>query len=143
VLIRAARADDAPALVPVFAAWGHPQPAPVIAERLAAWEATPAARVLVAEVAGTAAGVAAVAVTPHFARPGRFARLIGLAVGEPYRRRGIATALLDAAEAYARAQGCDRLELTSTRTRAEAPPFYAARGYADLSERQARYARTL
>ena len=38
---------------------------------------------------------------------------------------------------------CDRLEATSTRSRAEAPGFYAALGYEDLSGRQARYARGL
>jgi GNAT superfamily N-acetyltransferase len=143
VEIRAARPEDVPALVPIFAAWGHPQPAAVIAERLSDWAALPLARVLVAELDGTVAGVAAVAATPHLARPGRFGRLVGVAVGEPFRRRGVATALLRAAEELARGWGCDRLELTSTRGRAEAPAFYAARDYVDLSERQARYARTL
>jgi hypothetical protein len=50
VLIRSAHADDAPALVALYADWGHPQPAAVIAGRLAAWEATPHGRVLVAEL---------------------------------------------------------------------------------------------
>jgi GNAT superfamily N-acetyltransferase len=143
VLIRAADAGDVAALVPIYAAWGHPQPAPVIAERLAEWAATPYGCVLVAELDEALAGVAAVSASPHLARPGRFARLVGLAVAEGFRRRGVATALVQAAEAAAREWGCDRIEATSTRTRDEAPGFYAALGYADQSERQARYVRPL
>ena len=60
-----------------------------------------------------------------------------------HRRRGVATALMRAAEDLARGWGCDRLELTSTRSRAEAPAFYAALGYEDRSARQARYVRLL
>jgi len=143
VVIRAARADDVPSLVGLFEDWGHAQPAAVIAERLRAWEATPHAAILVAEVEGSVAGVAAVAATPHLARPGRVARLTGLVVGRGFRRRGVAGALVRAAEEHARGWACDRIEATSRRTRPEAPGFYAALGYADQSERQARYSRPL
>ena len=91
--IRAAQPHDAPQLVPLFAAWEHPQPADVIAGRLAEWRETPRAEVLVAEIDGAVAGVAAVTASPHFARPGRFGRLIGLAVGAGFRRRGVGAAL--------------------------------------------------
>lgn len=143
MLIRPARADDAASLVELYAAWSHPQPEPVIAERLAVWHATRHARVLVAELDGAVAGVAAVSATPHFARPGHFARLVGIAVGEQFRRRGVASALVDAAQALAREWGCDRIEATSTRSRDEAPRFYAALGFDDASDRQARYVRIL
>ena len=141
--IRAAQPDDASDLVPLFAAWEHPQPADVIAGRLAEWRETPRAEVLVAEIEGAVAGVAAVTASPHFARPGRFGRLIGLAVGTGFRRRGVGAALLRAAEELARSWGCDRLELTTSRWRDEAPAFYAAVGYQDQSERQARFMRSL
>ena len=142
-MIRPARATDAAALERVFADWDHPLAADAIAERLTEWEATPLAAVLVAESDGEIVGVAAVAASPHLARPGRFARLIGLAVRTSHRRRGIAAALLRAVEDQARAWGCHRVELTSSRRRAEAPPFYAAMGYADRSPEQARYVREL
>ena len=141
--VRPARAADADALVSVFADWDHELPAGAIVERLREWEATPLAEVLVAEVDGAVAGVAAVAATPQLARPGRFARLIGLAVLASHRRRGIAAALLHAVEDQARAWGCNRVELTSSRWRAEAPAFYEAMGYADRSPEQARYVREL
>ena len=141
--VRPATAADAPALAAVFEAWGHAQPAEVIRERLETWGGTPLAAVLVAERDETVAGVVAVSASPHLARPGRFARLAGLAVHRDHRRRGVATALVRAAEDLARTWDCDRLELTSTRSRAEAPGFYAALGYEDRSARQARYVRPL
>jgi N-acetylglutamate synthase-like GNAT family acetyltransferase len=139
VLIRSARADDAPSLVELYAAWSHPQPETIISERLAVWQETERARVLVAELDGAIAGVAAVSATPHFARSGSFARLVGLAVSDRFRRRGVASALVRAAQSLAREWGCDRLEATSTRARDEAPHFYAALGFQDASDRQARY----
>lgn len=141
--IRPARVADADGLALVFADWDHPLEADAIAARLREWEGTPLARVLVAEIGGQAVGVAAVAASPHLARPGRFARLIGLAVRATHRRRGVAAALLRAVEEEARAWGCHRVELTSSRWRAEAPAFYEAMGYADRSPEQARYVREL
>jgi GNAT superfamily N-acetyltransferase len=143
VLVRPARASDAEALVPVFEDWSHPQPADVIAERLRAWADEPRAKVLVAELDGAVVGLAAVSASLHVARPGRFGRLAGLAVRDDARRRGVGAALVRAAEELARGWGCDRLEATSSRWREEAPAFYAALGYEDLSVSQARYSRDL
>ena len=143
VRIRAAHRDDVPALVPLFEAWDHALPAAVVADRLAEWQATPRAEILVAELDGSLAGVAAVCASPHLARPGRFARIVGLAVAERWRRRGVAGALVRAAEALAEEWQCDRVEVTSSRWREEAPLFYEALGYRDRSERQARYIREL
>jgi ribosomal protein S18 acetylase RimI-like enzyme len=141
--IRAADRGDASALVPLFEAWDHPLPAAMIADRLAEWQATPRAEILVAVLDGSVAGVAAVCASPHLARPGRFARLVGLAVAGRSRRRGVARALVRAAEALAQEWQCDRVEVTSSRRRREAPAFYAALGYRDRSEHQARYVREL
>jgi ribosomal protein S18 acetylase RimI-like enzyme len=136
VLIRRARRDDASALVPLFEDWDHALPAAMIIERLAEWQVTPRAEILVAELDESVVGVAAVCASPHLARPGRFARLVGLAVAEQCRRRGVASALVRAAEALAEEWQCDRVELTSSRWRREAPAFYEALGYRELSKRQ-------
>jgi GNAT superfamily N-acetyltransferase len=68
---------------------------------------------------------------------------VGLAVRADSRRIGAGAALLHAAEEVARGWGCDRVELTSSRWREEAPRFYEALGYEELSGRQARYRRDL
>src|SRR4051795_12557543 len=121
--IRSPVADDVPALVPLFAAWDHPQPAVMIAGRLEVYAATPHAELLVAEVDGTVAGLAAVCAEPHLARPALNARLMGLVVGAGFRRRGVGEALVRAAEAIARDWGCDRMEVTSSRRREAAQAF--------------------
>jgi GNAT superfamily N-acetyltransferase len=144
--VRAARAQDAAALVPLFAQWEHAQPEPVVAERIAAWAAAPDSELLVAESPpgeGAVAGLVAVAAQLHLARPGRSARIIGLVVDERARRRGVGAALIAAAEELARGWGCDRLELTSSRRRDAAMAFYAALGFEDWCPVSARLVREL
>ncbi len=127
----------------LFCQWGHEQPEEVIAARLDEWNRTPHAAVLVAELEGELAGVAAVSASPHFARPGRTARLAGLVVDAAHRRSGVAKRLVDVVEQHARDWGCDRVEITSSRHRDAAHAFYAALGYQELSERQARFIKAL
>ena len=141
--IRRARPDDASSLVPLYEQWGYPQPASDVAQRLALWEATPQAEVLVAEIDGALAGMVGVCTTPHLALPGVFARVAGLSVDSAFRRRGVGAALIGAAEELARSWGCDRIEITSSRSRAEAPSFYPAIGYEDRCARSARFIRSL
>jgi GNAT superfamily N-acetyltransferase len=143
VLIRPARPSDVAALVPLFAQWGHAQPVATVAAILDEWARTPRAEVLVAEVDGAVAALAAVSAAPHLATRGRLARLAGLVVAATHRRQGLGAALVQAAEGLARDWGCDRLELTSSRSRAEAHALYLALGYEERSARQARYVRTL
>jgi GNAT superfamily N-acetyltransferase len=141
--IRRARPDDAERLVALYEQWGYPQAASDVAERLALWERTADAEVLVAEMDGALAGMIGVCTTPHLALPGRFARVAGLSVDAGFRRRGVGAALVGAAEELARSWGCDRMEITSSRSRAEAPRFYPALGYEDRCERSARFIRPL
>ena len=142
--VRAARVQDAAALVPLFAQWDHAQPEPFVAERIGAWAAAPDSELLVAESGdGTVLGLLAVAAQLHLARPGRFARIIGLVVDERARRQGVGAALVAAAEELARRWGCDRLELTSSRRRDAAMGFYAALGFADWCATSARLVREL
>jgi GNAT superfamily N-acetyltransferase len=141
--IRRARLQDAERLVPLYEQWGYPQPASDVADRLALWAATPQAEVLVADVDGALAGMIGVCTTPHLALPGVFARVAGLSVDGAFRRRGVGAALVGAAEELARTWGCDRVEITSSRSRAEAPSFYPAIGYEDRCERSARFIRPL
>lgn len=143
VSIRAARGSDAPALVPLYADWDHPADAAVVEAVLAAWSGHEDRVILVAEVGGELAGMAAVTAVPHLSNPGRGARLVGLVVGRAHRRRGVASALLRAAEQQARWWGCDQVELTSNRSRTDAHHFYPACGYAETSGHHARYVKEL
>jgi GNAT superfamily N-acetyltransferase len=141
--IRPAHADDVPELVVLLDEWGHPQPAAVVADQLADWQRTPNAAYLVAAADGVLVGAVAVAATPHLGRPGRSARIVGLVVRHGQRRQGVGAALVAAAEELARGWRCDVLELTSSRARDAAHPFYRALGYQDQSDHHARYLREL
>jgi len=137
--IRAVEPADAPALEPLFTQWGHPLGPEELAVQIRSWRDAPAAEFYVAVVQGELAGMAAVAATPHLGRPGRTARLMGLAVRDGYRRRGIGRFLLDEATRRATVWGCDQLELTSSRSRDAAHDFYLALGYRDSCRDHARY----
>jgi GNAT superfamily N-acetyltransferase len=143
VRIRPATAADVPALVPLYEAWDHAQPAEMIAGRVAAFAATPHAELLVAELDRAVAGLAGVCAEPHLARPALNARLMGLVVGGDFRRRGVGEALVRAAEAIARDWGCDRMEVTSSRRRGAAQAFYPSLGYEEQSATRARFIRPL
>jgi predicted N-acetyltransferase YhbS len=143
VLIREAQVQDAAAVAGLLTQLGYPHAEAEAAERLASWADTPHAEVLVAELDGAVVGVTSVSAFPHLARPGRRARLASLSVDAAHRRRGIGAALVRAAEERAREWGCDEMEITSRRTRPEAPVFYPALGYEDRSPRQARFMRPL
>lgn len=143
VEVRPARRQDAGRLVRLFDQWGHSLAGEDIQAVLMDWEQTLHAEVLLAEIDDLVAGMAAVVARPYLARPGRCAHLVGLVVAHDNRRRGVGGTLLVAAEEQARAWGCDRMELTSSRSRIEAHAFYPDRGYEEQSHLHARYLRPL
>jgi predicted N-acetyltransferase YhbS len=143
VRIRSAQSRDAEAVADLLTQLGYPAGESEASERIAIWETTPHAEILVAELDGAVVGVTSVSAFPHLARPGRRARLASLAVDAAHRRRGIGAALVRAAEQLAREWDCDEMEITARRTRPDAPAFYPALGYEDRSARQARFMRSL
>ena len=68
--------------------------------------------------------------------------ILGLAVREPYRRFGIATKLLTAAEDWARVLDVKEIRLNSGITRLGAHEFYRRNGFTDEKE-QKRFLKTL
>ena len=143
MLIRPVDPDDVAGLVPLFAEWGHPLSAADVLAVITEWGSTNRSEVLVADIEGEIVGMVAVSSGPRFAEPGRFGHLAALAVAAGHRGRGVGTSLLKAAEGYALAWGCDRLELTSSRSRQEAHDFYPRHGYEETSHHHARYVRLL
>jgi GNAT superfamily N-acetyltransferase len=83
----------------------------------------------VAEVGGEVAGLIATHVVPRIEDDAPSCRVIGIVVAESHRREGVATALMSAAEAHARAHGSHRLDLSSGDWRADAHAFYERLGF--------------
>ena len=84
---------------------------------------------IVAETGGEVAGLIATHVVPRIEDDAPSCRVVGIVVAERHRRAGVATALMAAAEAQARADGSHRLDLSSGDWRADAHAFYERAGF--------------
>jgi GNAT superfamily N-acetyltransferase len=123
--VRPAVVADAPAVASLLTALGYPCDAASVGDRLTALDGD----VLLAEVEGAPAGVAAVAQVNvlHAAAP--WMRITTLVVGEEFRSGGVGAALVRACESAAAAAGCTRIEVTSNVRRHAAHRFYERLGY--------------
>ena len=132
--IRAARQDDATALVPLLAELGYPAVEEAVTTLLRSVTAD-GARVIVVEVDGSVRGFAVVhrMLTLHRAAP--VAYLSALVVGGGSRGLGLGRALVAAVSAIGAEWGCGTLELTSNDRRVEAHQFYASLGFASESRK--------
>ncbi|MET9274753.1 GNAT family N-acetyltransferase [Kribbella sp. NPDC003557] len=140
--IRLARSTDA--IDTLLEELGYPQDDPAAtAVRLQAWTDDPAGAAYVAEADTRLLGVIAVHVVPFFEREGTWARIVALVVSHQARRQGVGTRLLQAAESFAKTQGCRRLEVTSSNHRHPAHTFYQSHGYTNQSEASTRFLRNL
>jgi GNAT superfamily N-acetyltransferase len=139
--IRPLREGDATEVARLLGELGYPQPPDP--ERMTAWDEDPERHALVAESDGHLAGAIALQLCRHFARPGRFGRIVAMVVDERHRQEGLGRALVEAAVAIARDAGCDEIEVTSGRRRDASHPFYRSLGFEDLTDRSVRYKREL
>jgi GNAT superfamily N-acetyltransferase len=133
VAIRTARASDVDALAGLVAQLGYDQPAAALMPRLEAMISDPDASVLVAADDAAVVGAAMLQIVPVLHEPGGWCRVTMLVVDERHRGAGTGTALLAAAEDWARDSGCSRIEATSAERRADAHRFYLDRGYGQTS----------
>lgn len=88
---------------------------------------------LVARVEGEAVGAAALS-SAFGLEVGLYAELEDLFVDPAWRGRGVASALVDAAVHWAKARGCDDLEIVLTphaQAKDDLAPWYRARGFVD------------
>jgi ribosomal protein S18 acetylase RimI-like enzyme len=132
VVIRDARADDAPAIAPLLETLGYASDPDLIRQRWATLLKTdPTARVLVGEVDGQVLGVAALHVTPVLHRPTPVGRVTALAVLPASQGTGVGRALIEAAERHFAATGLERIEITSGLSHRPAYDFYRHLGYED------------
>jgi GNAT superfamily N-acetyltransferase len=134
VAVRSALVADAPIVAELLSYLGYTARPDQAAERLAALDAS--STVLIAD-----GGLIALTRIPLLAEGGALARITALVVAPNARGRGVARALLAAAEAVAVGWGCTRLEV-SCGLRAErdaAHAFYRAAGFEDSRAMSARY----
>jgi len=140
--LRAATAADAEALASLSDQLGYPADASAIVRRLDGIAAHDAGVVLVAVGAqGAISGFAHV--QPRrllIAEP--FAELVALVVAEAARGQHVGSALLAAAEAWAREQGLVNMRVRSNVIRERAHGFYLREGYAE-KKRQAVFLKQL
>jgi GNAT superfamily N-acetyltransferase len=131
MLIRAATTDDAIALAVLSGQLGYPADAATVLRRLDGVAAHHAGMVLVAvDPHGGLAGFAHVEPRrPLIAEP--FAELAALVVSETARGQRVGSALLAAAEAWAREQGFASMRVRSNILRERAHRFYLREGYAE------------
>ena len=94
----------------------------------AALLADPWVRLLVAFEGGVPAGFAFAYVLPRRRAPRRSLLLYEIDVAEPYRRRGIGRALMDAVAAEGRAAGCDEGWVLTDADNEAALALYASAG---------------
>ena len=107
---------------------GYPSTGEQIARRFAQIDGQPNQIIFVAEEAGDTVAWLHVAVHPYLENDAS-AEILGLVVAEDHRDRGIGQALVDAAEAWALAQGCATMRVRSRVTRERAHAFYERDGF--------------
>lgn len=128
---RRATAQDADEILALMAELGRPPVAPdpsAQREVVLAHLAHPDGLILVVDGDGELAGAASLWFRPRLNWVTPEAWLPDLVVRAAYRRRGVATALLDACVAEARARSCHALKLESGYDRAEAHLLYEGYG---------------
>lgn len=137
VAIRPAEDADAPELAALLAHLGYPADAADLPDRLLRLRSD-GDDAFVAVLDGVTVGLATVhsRAVLHVARP--VAQLTALVVPPAMRGRGVGRALVAAAEQWARAQGADRLVVTTALHRAEAPLFYERLGFEHTGRRYVR-----
>ena len=129
VRIRPPTEADLPVIAALIGQLGYPTTVAAVRERLTAIERAGGQHLLVAEVDGQVAGLAAVQITRPVQMDGARAELATLVTDDRYRRRGVARALVAEAESIASREGCALFFLRTNKRRAESHDFYRALGF--------------
>lgn len=129
VKVRCARITDASQLAELSGELGYPTTAAEMTKRMRRLKPASQNALFVAEskVAGVV-GWTHVSVT-HLVEVGTRAELNGLVVSEGHRSFGAGSRLLEAAEDWARKQGCPGMSVRSNVIRDRAHKFYVRQGY--------------
>jgi ribosomal protein S18 acetylase RimI-like enzyme len=130
VTVRRAAPGDAPELARMLNIFDGTGATPEqVAARMAA--CAPVLTTFIGELAGRAVGFACLRLVPHIQGDEPYAELTDIYVDAPFRRHGVARALLAQVEATARASGATEVVLTTGFDNERAQAAYRANGYAD------------
>lgn len=132
--VRHAEAGDADALARLCGQLGYPSSRDAVLSRLERM-VRDGARALVAASGGDVVGLATVHLRNMINHEAPLAQLTLLVVDEARRSQGVGRALVDEAEAWARAQGCRRIIVTTALHRTGAHAFYERIGYSHTGRR--------
>lgn len=128
--IRTATSEDSFAIAALLAQLDYPGTEAFMPRKIAQLTAHPDALLLVAQdEAGRLLGFIGLHFMIQLALPGDFCRITYFCVSEQARSAGVGRQLEAAAEAEARARGCDRIEVHCHARRADAHRFYYRQGY--------------
>ena len=128
IQIRAMRPDDLPAVRPLMVELGYDLEAAEVERSFRAVAAASGQALLVGEWQGRVVALLHVYARPALDKPPE-AVVQALVVSADGRRSGIGKAMMEAAEAWARANGYGSVALASQIQRADAHAFYKALGY--------------
>ncbi|MEK7953077.1 GNAT family N-acetyltransferase [Luteolibacter soli] len=129
-ILRPAGPRDAEELSVLLSELGYPSAPEAVVRRISACADVPGLSIVVATMDERIVGVVAVHCVPTLISDAALGRITALVVADEMRGRGIGRQLVEEAEAFARKQGCERMELTSGDHRPGAHAFYVRLGYA-------------
>ena len=130
IAVRQATPDDAPVLAPLLDHFDHAGATPDrVAARIRACRNV--LTTYLAELDGAPVGFACLRLVPHLQGDEPYAELTDIFVEPPFRRRGVARALLAHVEAAARSAGASDVALITGFDNEVAKAAYRAAGYAD------------
>jgi len=131
VRIRDYESGDQAAVARLLGEMGYPVPEALADTLATAFFARSGTNLLLAVRDERIVGVVATSLVPRLDQARLSCRVTDLVVSVPHRREGIGRALIQAAEASARAAGATRMDLTTGDWRAEAHAFYETLGFQD------------
>jgi len=134
-IVREALLSDAVEVVSLISELGYSVTEQFVRDRLTQVSSNSADVVFIADCAGGIAGFLSFHLLPLLHVDGNLGRITALAVSSRFRRCGIGRKLIAAAEGFAWARRCVRVEITSGDHRPEAHAFYEAVGYRQETRR--------
>lgn len=140
LIIRDAEPADAVAITSLLTELGYPQSTDEVKDRIKRMSKRMKDRLLVAVQDMEVAGMLILHIIPMFHHGGNICRITSLVVGQEQRNKYIGQRLMEMAEAYAKANSCGKMEITSQARRTDAHAFYKKLGY---DEKQKRFVKPL